>query len=75
MIDPINVEFEHNGSKYKAAVDNQSDALDIHHVTTRCGVPFVRRMWPSATPGRGVDTLIEKAMLAATDAVLDGAFA
>lgn len=72
MIEPVQVEFDHGKGHYRAVVDNQSDALEIHHITVRCGRPFERRMFPSRTPGREVPALIDKALEAFVDEVLDG---
>ena len=64
------VEFEHKHAKYRAVFEDPGDDLSIHHVTTRCGVPFERRMHPSATPGLEVPVLIQKSVDAWVDQVL-----
>lgn len=73
MQQPITVEFDHGHSHYRATFDNLSDDFVIHHVTTRAGKPFERRIAPSPTPGLEVPILIDKAIAAFVDAVLDGA--
>lgn len=72
MAQLVEIPFRHNDADYVATFDNHSDDLSIHHVTTRCGEPFTRRMYPSATPGKEVSTLIDKAVVSFVDAVLDG---
>lgn len=72
MQQPIQIDFQHGRSQYRAVFDNCSDELDIHHVTTRAGRPFERRIWPSRSPIKGAEGILGAACLHFVDAVLDG---